>query len=350
MDSLVSIPRAAAASLALIRTQAPEDHPSSEMLGEERTGRSGVAVSPNQILTVHYLLLGASSVDVVGHDGKPHEVSRLAVDLDSGLGLIEVKDGVAVSPNQILTVHYLLLGASSVDVVGHDGKPHEVSRLAVDLDSGLGLIEVKDSSLHPARLAREPVLPGLPVFLLTHAEPGERRGATGHVSSVGEFEAFWEYMLDDAIITTAINPGLAGAPLFDREARVVGIVALNLSGVARYTLAVPVGHFLAHREEMERGDQARAVPPRAWVGLYVHREEGGVVVVGVVATGPADRAGIARGDVIVSVDGEPISTLREFYGALWRRRPGAAVGLKVLRESSIQLIEVAAGDRYDFYQ
>jgi len=296
VDSLVSIPRKAVASLALIRSQAPEDHPSSEMLGEERTGT-----------------------------------------------------GVAVSPNQILTVHYLLVGATSVEVVGYDGKPHEVSRLSVDLDSGLGLIEVEDSSLHPARLAREPVLPGLPVFMLTHAEPGERCGATGHVSRVGEFEAFWEYKLDDAIITTAVNPGLAGGPLFDREGRVIGIVVLSLSGVARYTLAVPVSHFLARRQQMERGDQARAMPPRAWVGLYVHGQEGGVVVLGAVAAGPADVAGIARGDVIISVDGEPVSDLRQFYDRLWQRRPGDAIGLKVLRDSDIHLIEVAAGDRYDFY-
>ena len=296
MDSLVSIPRAAVASLMLIRSQAPEDHPSSEMLGEERTG-----------------------------------------------------SGVAVSPHQILTAHYLLVGATSVEVVGYDGKPHEVSRQSVDLDSGLGLIEVKDSSLHPARLAREPVLPGLPVFTLTYAELGERRGATGHVSSVGEFETFWEYMLDDAIITTAINPGLAGAPLFDREGSVIGIVTLSLTGVARYTLAVPVSYFLARREEMERGDQARAMPPRAWVGLYVHRQEGGVAVVGVVAAGPADLAGIASGDVVISVDGEPVSRLRQLYDRLWRRRPGDAVGLKVLRDSDIHLFEVVAGDRYDFY-
>ena len=296
MDSLPSIPRAAVRSLALIRSQAPEDHPSSELLGEERTGT-----------------------------------------------------GVAVSPNQILTVHYLLVGATSIEVVGFDGKPHEVNRLSVDLDRGLGLIEVKDSSLHPARLAREPVLPGLPVFILTYAEPGERRGATGHVFSVGEFEAFWEYMLDDAIITTAINPGLAGAPLFDREGRVIGIVALSLSGVARYTLAVPVSHFLAHRQELESGDQARAMPPRAWLGVYVHEQEGGVVVVGAVAASPADLAGIARGDVIISVDGEPVSDLRQFYNRLWQRQPGEAVALKVLRDSDIHLIEVAAGDRYEFY-
>ena len=296
MDSLVSIPRTAVASLALIRSQAPEDHPSSEMLGEERTGT-----------------------------------------------------GVAVSPNQILTVHYLLVGATSVEVVGYDGKPREVSRLSVDLDSGLGLIEVEDRSLHPARLAREPVLPGLPVFMLTHAGPGERCGATGHVFSVGEFEAFWEYMLDDAIITTAVNPGLAGGPLFDREGRVIGIVALSLSGVARYTLAVPVSHFLARRDQMERGDQARAMPPRAWVGLYVHGQEQGVVVVGAVAAGPAHLAGVARGDVIISVDGEPVSDLRQLYDRLWQRPPGDGIGLKVLRDSDIHLIEVAAGDRYEFY-
>src|SRR4030067_395743 len=70
--------------------------------------------------------------------------------------------------------------------------------------------------------------PGDPVFLLTCTGEKERRGASGHVTFVGPFEAFWEYMLDRAIMTTVVNPGLAGGPLYDARARVVGVVSLGL--------------------------------------------------------------------------------------------------------------------------
>jgi S1-C subfamily serine protease len=49
------------------------------------------------------------------------------------------------------------------------------------------------------------------------------------------------------------------------------------------------------------------------------------------------------------VDGDPVTTLRELYSALWRRRPGQPVGMQILRDESIHVIEVVAGDRYEFY-
>jgi len=194
------------------------------------------------------------------------------------------------------------------------------------------------------------VAPGLPVFLLSCTSERERKGATGHVSVVGPFEAFWEYMLDRAIMTTLINPGLAGAPLFDPEARVIGIVSLGLAAVGRYSLAIPVDLFLDRREEMEDEGKWPARDRRAWVGLYPQAYDGGVAVTGIVSDGPADRAGLARGDLILSVDGHSVSTLRELYTALWRKGPGESLSLQILRDSSIRIVEVVAGDRYQFYR
>ena len=66
--------------------------------------------------------------------------------------------------------------------------------------------------------------------MLTCTSKGERKGATGHVCIVGPFEAFWEYMLDRAIMTTAMNPGLGGGPLLDVAVR----LPLAHPDVARY--------------------------------------------------------------------------------------------------------------------
>ena len=168
------------------------------------------------------------------------------------------------------------------------------------------------------------------------------------MSVVGPFEAFWEYMLDRAIMTTAINPGLAGAPLFDVEGRLLGLVSLGLAVVGRYSLAIPVGLYLDRREAMEAEGGPRS--GRAWVGFFPQAFDGGVIVTGVVDGGPADRAGITRGDLVLSLDGTSVSTLRELYTALWRKAPGATVGLQVLRDSVIRVVEISAGDRDEFYR
>ena len=138
------------------------------------------------------------------------------------LGQERLGTGVAVGPDRILTAHYLVMGATRVEVTGFDGRERTVRRTAIDHTTGLALITLDGPALRTARLEEAAeAQPGLPVFLLTCARDGQRKATTGHVSAVGPFEAFWEYMLDRAIMTTAINPGLAGAPLFDLEGRLL---------------------------------------------------------------------------------------------------------------------------------
>jgi S1-C subfamily serine protease len=294
----VAVPRETTPSTAFLRSHVPKRHPSAAVLGEERMG-AGVAVGAHQVLTAHYLVMGASSVQLAGADGRPREVRRFRVDHETGLALLTL-----------------------------DGPP-----------------------LRPARLREhEEVAPGTPIFLLTCTSKGERKGATGHVCMVGPFEAFWEYMLDRAIMTTAINPGLAGAPLFDSEGRLVGVVSLSLAAVGRYSLAIPIALYVARRQYLEAEAAERTEPARAWTGIYPQAYDGGVVLTGVVPGGPGDKAGLARGDLILSVDGQTVASLRELYATLWKRGPGESISLQVLREGAIRVVEVAAGDRDEFYR
>ena len=78
------------------------------------------------------------------------------------------------------------------------------------------------------------------------------------MSFVGPFEAFWEYMLDRAIMTTIVNPGLAGGPLYDARGRLAGIVSLGLAAVGRFSLAIPVSLFLERRARLERASCRRS--------------------------------------------------------------------------------------------
>jgi serine protease DegS len=266
------------------------------------------------------------------------------------LGEERMGAGVAIDVDRVLTAHYLVLGASHVELTGADGKAREVRRLRVDHETGLALLSVSGQALRPVRLAPpRRASPGLPVFLVTCTGEHERKGASGHVSAVEPFEAFWEYMLDRAILTTAVNPGLAGAPLFDPQAHLIGIISLGLAAVARYSLAIPLELYLERRAALE--DEAPpSRPRRAWLGFYPQGFDGGVALTGIVPEGPADQAGLERGDLILSVDGTPVASLRELYTALWEHVPGESIGLQVLRESAIRVVEVTAGDRDEFYK
>jgi S1-C subfamily serine protease len=296
VDAPVSIPRSVVASVVYLRSETPESHPSAAILGAERAGAA-----------------------------------------------------VVVGPRQVLTANYLVVGASEAVVIGGDGRIRAVRRMALDHEAGLALLQVDGPDLRPATVgASRTVRPGAPVFLLTCTGEQERKGASGLVTLVGPFEAFWEYMLDAAIMTTALNPGLDGAPLFDGNGVVVGIVSLGLASVGRYSLAIPVDLFAERRAALEDG--AAPGPTRAWLGVYPQGQEGGVAIHGVVPGGPADRAGLTQGDLVLSVDGQPVSSLRELYRAFWRKGPGEPLDIRVLRESEIRVVHVVAGDRYDFYK
>jgi len=297
LDATVVTPRHAVASVVFVRSRIPTAHPSAAILGEERMG-TAVAVEEGRLLTAHYLVLGADSVEIEALDGRPRRVSRVGLDHDTGLALLDL-----------------------------DGPP--LPRLVPHVGAD--------------------VAAGLPVFLLTCTGATERKGATGHVSQVGPFEAFWEYMLDRAIMTTAVNPGLAGAPLLDIEGRLLGVVSLGLVAPGRYSLAIPIELYL-EGHALLAGDKQRELPGRAWIGFYPHAYDGGVAITGVVAGGPAEAAGLRSGDLLLSVEGIPVATLRELYAEIWRRHPGDRIGFQVLRDSAIQVITVVAGDRYEFFR
>lgn len=297
MDAPISIARGVAPSVAFLRAQIPANHPTAAVLGDERLGCA-----------------------------------------------------VAVDTHHVLTAHYLVMGATQIELQGGDGRAREVESATLDHDTGLALLRTGGAALDPVVPREHPAEPGLPVFVLSKSGEGECKGASGHVSAVMPFEAFWEYMLDRAIVTTLVNPGLAGAPLFDPGGRLVGLVSLGLASVGRYSLAIPAELYVQQRAELEHGRPASARAPHAWVGFFPQAHDGGLVVTGVVPDGPADHAGVERGDFIVSVDGQGVVTLRELYVALRRHTPGERVHLQLLRDGTLRACEVLAGDRYEFYK
>lgn len=299
MDASVELVKHLLPSSVNIYTKVSADHPSTQILGAERMG-SGIVV------------------DAVG---------------------------------LILTVNYVIMGGESIQVSFPRGRRLRAEIAAQDFDVGLAVLRVKRKDLQTAELgSSDPLERGTPVFALASTGPQERRVAGGVVTYLGEFEAHWEYLLERGIVSSAPNPGFGGGALFTLAGQMVGVVSLNLNEIARNSLAIPIECFRQYRDELLRFGRVVSRPKRAWLGLFVHPLEEGVVVSGLVPGGPGERSGLREGDMICSLDTEEITTRRDFYQALWRHRPGERVSFEVMRENELKRLEITGGDRADFYK
>jgi S1-C subfamily serine protease len=299
MDMSVELVRHLLQSIVYIHTTVSREHPSTKILGNERLG-SGVVVDP------------------------------------SGL---------------ILTVNYVVMGGQRLSVAFQKGRSAKAEVVAQDFEVGLALIKVNRQGLVAAEIGTGDVVErSEEVVLLGAKQPQERCATGGFVTYVGEFEGYWEYMLDRAIISNAPNPGYAGGGLFTTSGRLAGTVSLNLNEISRSSLAIPTDFYRDHRDEMMRYGRVVSRPRRAWLGVFAQVIEEGVVVAGVVPDGPGDRGGLQEGDVIVSLNAEEVGSRRDLYMSLWRHEPGEALTFEVMRDNKMRRFEVKGGDRAHFYR
>ena len=167
---------------------------------------------------------------------------------------------------------------------------------------------------------------------------------------VRRFSAFWEYMLDRALMLAPGMSSWGGSAALDERGRVVGIVSLRLGEAPHVSLAIPAENLLAVKDELISAGRVVSRPPRPWLGLYTAAEDGRVLVDGFNESGPARTAGFRRGDQIVGVDGIRVATQEEFYEALWRRQAGETIEVLVRRADRVQVIPVRSIDRHRLFR
>jgi len=268
------------------------------------------------------------------------------------LGSQRLGSGVVVDPaGLILTVNYVVMGGQTIYVMFQKGRRVKAEIVAQDFEIGLALIRVNRQGLVAADVGASDTVERCDEVVLLGAKSEQERCATGGlVTYIGEFEATWEYLLDRGIVSNAPNPGYGGGGLFTMTGRLAGTVSLNLNEIARSSLAIPVDFYRTHREEMLRYGRVVSRPRRAWLGVFAHGIEEGVVVAGVVPDGPGDRGGLQDGDLIVSLNAEEVASRRDLYMSLWRHEPGEALTLEVMRDNKMRRLEVKGGDRAHFFR
>lgn len=265
----------------------------------------------------------------------------------SGNGVLIRDDGI------VLTIGYLVTEADEVWLTTVEGKVVQGHVIAVDQNTGFGLVQA---------LGRLEV-PAIKLGDSARIMPGERvlvGGAGGRTKSVAakvlarqEFAGYWEYLIDDAFFTAPAHPHWGGTALIGDKGELVGIGSLQLQHetaggkIAPMNMMVPIEFLEPIFDRLLA--QAPVAAARPWLGVFVSEDDDRIVVVGLAGNGPAKRAGLRAGDAILAVDGQRFDSLSGFYRRLWAQgEAGVDIPLTLEREGDVFEMRIASGDRRRF--
>lgn len=285
--------------------------------------------------------------------GNPKDLitPRKRVETSLGSGVIMSDKGF------ILTNHHVIKSADAIQVSLQDGRMAEAKVVGSDPETDIAVLKINLKKLPVMTLGRSDGLRVGDVVLAIGNPFGVGQTVTmGIVSATGRnklgISTFENFIQTDA----AINPGNSGGALIDAEGNLVGINTAIFSrsgGNQGIGFAIPTNlaenimqEILQHGRPLRGwlGVEAQAITPQIAKALELEKSAG-VVVVGIIRDGPAHRAGIQPGDVIISIDGEKITEARQALIAISSRKPGSRVMIEVLRNGKQLRLEAVAIER-----
>ncbi len=266
------------------------------------------------------------------------------------LGTERAGNGVLIDDGLVLTIGYLITEAETVWLHLGDGRVVQGHALGFDAESGFGLVQALGAiDLEPLPLGSSAVAQVGDRVVLGGAG-GRTRSVASQIAARQEFAGYWEYLLDDAIFTQPAHPNWGGTGLISNRGELIGIGSLQLErereGKSDYVnMVVPIDLLKPVLEDLRKFGRVNR-PVRPWLGMYSTEIENKVVVVGISAKGPAARAELKAGDVILAVNGEKIAGQAQFYRKLWSLgAAGVDVPLTVYHEGVTFDVVLASTDR-----
>jgi S1-C subfamily serine protease len=270
------------------------------------------------------------------------------------LGTERTGNGVLIREGVVLTIGYLVTEAETIWLHLADGRAVPGHVLAYDQETGFGLVQAL------ARLD----LPALPIGQSKAAKVGDAvvvAGAGGRKHSVvariaakQEFAGNWEYVLDEAIFTAPAHPFWGGTAMIGRAGELLGIGSLQVQQVREsgtpepLNMIVPIDILKPILEDLLTFGRPNH-PPRPWLGLNATEVDDKVVVARVSSGGPARRANLRTGDVVLAVAGQEVSDLAGFFRKVWSLgKAGVEVPLTIYRDGRTFEVRVTSGDRNRF--
>ncbi len=265
-----------------------------------------------------------------------------------GSGVLLSKDGY------ILTNNHVVQRADRIEVSLKNGKTYTATLVGADPATDLAVLKIKARGLSPASFASSDKARvgqwvvaigspfGLDYTVTTGVLSAKGRGGLG----ANEIE---DYLQTDA----SINPGNSGGPLVDLRGQVLGINTMIIGRGTGIGFAIPAE--LARSVARQIIDQGAV--RRAWLGVgfqdltpelathFGQREHGGALVSSVVPGGPAQKAGIKPGDIIVKIGNTDIVQGRDLLRAVLRQQVAEKVNVTVRRGGKKKTLSVVTGER-----
>jgi S1-C subfamily serine protease len=271
------------------------------------------------------------------------------------LGTTREGNGVIIDKRgHILTIGYLILEAESIEIFITNSKPVKADFVAYDYQTGFGILRAAEPvSIAPLKLGQSNQLKaGDPILIAGFG--GSEAVLGSRIVSRKEFAGYWEYLLEDAIYTSPPYPNFGGAALIGRDGKLLGIgsifTQLNITGmgVIPCNMSVPVDLLKPILADLIKTGRS-SEPPHPWLGIHANETQGRVFIIRVTPGGPAAKAGIKAGDIVVAVNQKPVNGLAQFFRQIWATGPaGVKVTLSILQETQVRDITVLSADRYNF--
>jgi len=266
------------------------------------------------------------------------------------LGTERAGNGVLIEDGLILTIGYLITEAETVWLHVGDGRVVPGHPLGVDNVSGFGLVQaLGQMDIEPLPLGSSATTEVGDRVVLGGAG-GRTRSVASHIAAKQEFAGYWEYLLDEAIFTLPAHPNWGGTGLISNRGELIGIGSLQLEREREgkdehVNMVVPIDLLTPVIDDLKKFGRVNK-PARPWLGMYSTEIDNKVVVVGISAKGPAARAELKAGDVILAVAGEKVTSQTGFYRKLWSLgSAGVDVPLTVYHEGVTFDVVLASTDR-----
>jgi S1-C subfamily serine protease len=267
-----------------------------------------------------------------------------------GTGVVIDEDG------HIITIGYVVNEADSIEITTYEDRTVPAVLVGYDHATGLSLLRasVPLQGVTPMQLGSADALAvHEPVMVLPHG--GRAAASIGYVMSKRKFTASWEYLLESAIFISPPTMQWAGAALVNREGKLVGVGSLLLRAVEASqpvpgNMFVPVDVLKPILKDLIANGR-RSEPARPWLGLGTEELQGHLFVTNVTRDGPAAKAGIQRGDILIGIGRDSVRNHEDFYRRLWSLgAAGTEIPLRLLQGAEVKDFTVHSMDRNQHFQ
>jgi serine protease DegQ len=266
--------------------------------------------------------------------------------------------GVIVSPDGlILTNHHVVEAAAGIEVLLADGRRTPAKLVGSDPETDLAVLRIALRDV-PSIAFGDPDRARIGDVVLAIGNPfGVGQTVTmGIISALGRTQlginTFENFIQTDA----AINPGNSGGALVDTEGRLLGIntaIYSRTGGSLRIGFAIPISTARHVVEQLVAngavvrgyiGVEPQDVTPELAQALRLARSEGAIIA-GLMRGGPAERAGVRTGDVLLAVDGISIANTASMLNVIAQLQPGTTARFRFLRSGRELELPIVVGRR-----